>query len=60
MRGQLWVAGGIGSCEPDKWRSWESRWWNDMWCWTCGVMVEANCNDTRPGEWWWDDEDDYE
>jgi hypothetical protein len=32
-----WLAAGIGSCEPETWTSWETRWWNDKWCWTGGV-----------------------
>jgi len=60
MRGQFWVAGGIGFCDPGSWRSWESRWWGDSWCWTCGAMVEADYNDTVPGDWHWDYEADYE
>jgi hypothetical protein len=60
MYGQFWVAGGIGFCSPESWHSWESRWWGDSWCWTCGAMVEANYNDTNPGDWWWNYEADYE
>jgi hypothetical protein len=54
FRGQLWVAGGIGFCEPNEWDSWENRWWNDNWCWTCGALVDVNYNDDKTNEWSWD------
>ena len=34
---EAWLAAGIGSCEPETWTSWESRWWNDKWCWSGGA-----------------------
>jgi hypothetical protein len=52
--GQFWVAGGIGFCEPETWKSWESRWWGDGWCWTCGAMVSVDYNDTTADTWHWD------
>jgi hypothetical protein len=48
------VAGGIGFCEPDKWKSWETRWWKDKWCWTCGAIIWADYNYTKPDAWKWD------
>ena len=59
-RGQFWVAGGIGSCEPKDWDTWENRWWGDSWCWTCGALIQADYNDTVPGEWKWTTDADYE
>jgi hypothetical protein len=52
--GQFWVAGGIGFCDPGSWKSWESRWWGDGWCWTCGAMVSVDYNDTTAYTWHWD------
>ena len=37
--GSIWVAAGIGSCEPRKWRQWEQRWWRDSWCYQGGAIV---------------------
>ena len=60
MRGQFWVAGGIGACDPGSWDTWEHRWWHDSWCWTCGAMVEANYNVDKLDDWAWVYEADYE
>lgn len=60
FRGQFWVAGGIGFCEPDKWKSWETRWWKDKWCWTCGAIIWADYNYTKPDAWKWDYDGDCE
>ncbi len=60
FRGQFWVAGGIGACDPGSWKSWESRWWKDKWCWACGAMVKANYNLTSPDDWKWDYDADCE
>jgi len=55
FEGQFWVAGGTGFCDPGSWKSWESRWWGDSWCWTCGAMVEVIYNGPdKPSEWDWD------
>jgi hypothetical protein len=37
---EAWVAGGLGSCEPETWTSWSTRWWNDKWCWSAGAQAE--------------------
>ncbi len=37
--GQAWAAVGIGFCDPEYWYTWEGRWWDDSWCWTCGAEV---------------------
>ncbi|NOZ71366.1 MAG: hypothetical protein GXP38_05540, partial [Chloroflexi bacterium] len=60
MTGQFWVAGGIGFCDPGSWDTWDNRWWDDSWCWTCGAMVEANYNVDVPGDWAWSYDADYE
>ena len=60
FKGQFWVAGGIGFCDPDSWKSWASRWWGDSWCWTAGAMVAADYNESKAGEWNWSYESDYE
>ncbi len=59
-RGEFWVAGGIGWCEPEDWDTWENRWWDDSWCWTCGALIRADYNDTTPNEWEWITDADYE
>jgi hypothetical protein len=53
LAGQLWVAGGFGFCEPETWDTWENRWWNDSWCYTCGAMVGVNYNDDKQNDWAW-------
>jgi len=54
FRGQLWVAGGVGFCEPNEWDAWDNRWWDDNWCWTCGALVDVNYNDDKVNDWSWD------
>ncbi|HUM71196.1 MAG TPA: hypothetical protein PLK31_20380, partial [Chloroflexota bacterium] len=39
LSAEAWVAGGIGSCEPETWTSWSTRWWNDKWCWSAGAQT---------------------
>lgn len=58
--GEFWVAGGIGWCEPEKWNSWEKRWWGDSWCWTCGAMISLDYNDTKADGWSWNYDADFE
>jgi hypothetical protein len=53
-KGAFWAAGGIGFCDPKGWKSWESRWWGDSWCWTCGALVRADYNHTKASAWNWD------
>lgn len=40
LSAEAWVAGGIGSCEPETWTTWAGRWWNDKWCWSAGAQTE--------------------
>ncbi len=44
LSAEAWVAGGIGSCEPETWTSWSSRWWNDKWCWSAGAQTALEYN----------------
>jgi hypothetical protein len=44
LSADAWVAGGIGSCEPETWTSWASRWWNDKWCWSAGARTLLEYN----------------
>jgi hypothetical protein len=61
MLGDFWVAGGIGFCDPDSWSSWESRWWGDSWCWTCGADVRMEYQmKNDPNGWWTDSDGDCE
>ncbi len=46
--GQLWVAIGLFSCEPETWRGWDKRWWNDGGCWQAGVFVQLAYIDQPP------------
>lgn len=59
MRGQFWAAGGIGFCDPGSWKSWESRWWGDSWCWTAGAVIDAEY-DGNANDWDWSYDADYE
>ena len=58
--GTFWAAGGIGFCDPEDWKSWESRWWGDSWCWTCGALVHADYDHEKPGAWNWNYDGDCE
>ncbi len=44
LSGLAWVAGGLGLCDAETWTSWETRWWNDKWCWTAGAALEVTVN----------------
>jgi hypothetical protein len=44
LSAEVWVAGGIGSCEPETWTTWAGRWWNDKWCWSAGAQSELVYN----------------
>ncbi len=46
--GQLWVAIGIFACEPETWRGWDQRWWNDGGCWQAGAFVQLAYIDQPP------------
>ncbi|MFN8595011.1 MAG: hypothetical protein U0559_02330 [Anaerolineae bacterium] len=34
FNGDGWVAGGLGSANADDWKSWDTRWWDQPFCWT--------------------------
>jgi hypothetical protein len=44
LTGIAWVAGGVGLCNAETWTSWESRWWDDSWCWNAGAYLEVDVN----------------
>ena len=46
--GQLWVAIGLFACEPETWRGWDKRWWNDEGCWQAGVLAQLAYIDQPP------------
>ncbi|MCK5922709.1 MAG: hypothetical protein KAG66_17335, partial [Methylococcales bacterium] len=53
--GDLWFAIGIGACSPKTWTSWDSKWWNDDWCWSSGARVFATyLNPPESGQEDWD------
>jgi hypothetical protein len=60
MLGQFWLAGGFGFCDPEDWTTWDDRWWDDSWCYTCGANVEMDYNMTTEGEWHTDKDADCE
>jgi hypothetical protein len=41
LTGIAWVAGGLGFCDAGTWTSWETRWWDDSWCWNAGAYLEV-------------------
>ena len=53
--GDFWFAVGTGWCERRTWRSWETRWWGDSWCYTFGAQITLNYVSPSPA-----DEDDWE
>lgn len=57
LSAEAWVAGGLGSCEPETWTSWSTRWWNDKWCWSAGaqtVLVYDTVEDDFSASWQFD------
>ncbi len=46
--GQLWVAIGLFACEPQTWRGWDKRWWNDDGCWQAGAFIQLAYIDQPP------------
>jgi hypothetical protein len=39
-RGDVWMVDGIGFCSPETWDNWDTRWWDDGWCWTFGAQAD--------------------
>jgi hypothetical protein len=37
--GDIWMVDGIGFCDPESWDNWETRWWDDGWCWQFGAQA---------------------
>ncbi|MBN1888317.1 MAG: hypothetical protein JW850_10015 [Thermoflexales bacterium] len=51
--GIFWVAIGVGfDCDPGTWRSWDSRWWGDSWCYTLGAVFGLTYIDPASGSNW--------
>jgi hypothetical protein len=48
LSGEFWFAVGSGWCERKTWKSWESRWWGDSWCYTYGAQIGLNYIDPSP------------
>ena len=47
--GEIWVAVGIGFCEPETWTSWNAKWWGDGGCYTMGLLGGLNYLDKPQG-----------
>jgi hypothetical protein len=56
--GEGWIAAGVGSCSPNTWHSWSTRWWNDSWCYTAGARIRMVKMQGR--SFWYDPSFDYE
>lgn len=52
--GAGWVAGGLGFCDADGWKSWETRWWDQPFCWTAGAYVKIAYREGPGGPTGWD------
>jgi len=51
--GDFWLAIGLFFCEPETWRGWNNRWWDDGWCWQAGGLVRLTYIDQpRSGNPW--------
>jgi hypothetical protein len=48
-----WVAGGLGFCDADGWKSWETRWWNQPFCWTAGAYLHIGYREGPGGPNGW-------
>ena len=55
LSGDFWFAFGTGWCERRTWKSWESRWWGDSWCYTFGAQIKLDYMNPSPAG-----EDDWE
>lgn len=52
--GAGWVAGGLGFCDADGWKSWETRWWDQPFCWTAGAYLKIAYREGPGGPTGWD------
>lgn len=41
VKGEVWVAAGVGDCDSATWKGWENRWWNDGGCLQAGAYATA-------------------
>ena len=48
-----WVAGGLGFCDADGWKSWETRWWDQPFCWTAGARLQIKYREGPGGPNGW-------
>jgi hypothetical protein len=48
-----WVAGGLGFCDADGWKSWETRWWDQPLCWTAGAYLKIGYREGPGGPNGW-------
>ncbi|HOU11976.1 MAG TPA: hypothetical protein PKZ84_02585 [Anaerolineae bacterium] len=52
--GDGWVAGGLGFCDADGWKSWQTRWWDQPFCWTAGARLQIKYREGPGGPTGWD------
>ena len=53
FNGDGWVAGGLGFCDADGWKSWETRWWDQPFCWTAGARLKIGYREGPGGPNGW-------
>lgn len=48
--GTLWVAGGVGWCDPGSWNPWDGHkwWWNDSWCEQAVALIDLEYTNPPP------------
>jgi len=52
FEGTGWVAGGLGFCDADGWKSWETRWWDQPFCWTAGAYLQIRYDEGTSNDGW--------
>jgi len=52
FEGVGWVAGGLGFCDADGWKSWETRWWDQPFCWTAGAYLQIRYDEGTGNDGW--------
>jgi len=52
FEGTGWVAGGLGFCDADGWKSWETRWWDQPFCWTAGAYLQIRYDEGTANDGW--------
>lgn len=53
FNGDGWVAGGLGFCNADGWKSWDTRWWDQPFCWTAGARLQIKYREGPGGPNGW-------